>query len=129
MATVSTEITISSSDLFGSNTNRQQLSFTQSKDLSITPETSGLGTVTAPVSGGTAILLNADAIASQGHFWIKNNSSAVAVNVYRDSGSNVIAQLPAGGVMMAPVSVGTIYVRSADGSTTASVDYFFADLT
>ena len=129
MATVSTEITISSSDLFGSNTNRQQLSFTQSKDLSITPETSGLGTVTAPVSGGTAILLNADAIASQGHLWIKNNSSAVAVNVSSAAGSGIIAQLPAGGVMLAPVSIGSIYVKSADGSTAASVDYFFADLT
>lgn len=131
MATLTTKVTISSDDLFGSASGRASINFTQTKDITMTPETTGMGTIVAPVSGGTAVIVNADVFASQGHMWMKNNG-AVSVDIYRDSGSNKIAQLPAGGVMLAPfyaTSTSQIHIRSNSAGTTASVDYFYADLT
>lgn len=133
MAQLDVSLTLTSTDILP-----DALSFTETDELTVTGVTSGFGTTDAPVSGGAITHINSVSFAGTNkkvYVYLKHTalrgdgttSSTDNVNVYDDD-DKAIAILAPGEFLFLPLQDNDdIAVRSASGSNTVQVEYFFVE--
>ena len=133
MATLNVSLTLTSSDALPG-----KLSLTETDEISVTGVTSGFGTTDAPVSGGAITHINSISFAGTNkkvyvylkHTALRGDGSTTStdnVNVYDDD-DKAIAILAPGEFLFLPLQDNDdIAVRSASGSNTVQVEFFFVE--
>ena len=133
MATINVSLTLTSSDAIPGG-----LSLTETDVLTATGITSGFGTTDAPVSGGAITHINAVSFGGTNkkvYVYLKHSAlrgdgsttSTDSVNVYDDN-DKLVAILAPGEFLFFPLQDNDdIAVRSASGSNTVQVEYFFVE--
>lgn len=133
MAKLNVSLTLTSTDILPG-----ELSFTETDEITVTGVTSGFGTTDAPVSGGAITHINSVSFAgtnNKAYIYLKHTglkgdgttTSTDNLNVYDDD-DKAIAILAPGEFLFLPVQDNTdIAVRSASGSNTIQVEFFFVE--
>lgn len=133
MAQLDVSLTLTSTDILP-----DALNFTETAELDVTGVTCGFGTTDAPVSGGAITHINSVSFAGTNkkvYVYLKHTAlrgdgttgSTDNVNVYDDD-DKAIAILAPKEFLFLPLQDNTdIAVRSASGSNTVQVEYFFIE--
>tara|TARA_R100001440_G_scaffold18241_3_gene30730 strand:+ start:3017 stop:3424 length:408 start_codon:yes stop_codon:yes gene_type:complete len=133
MAKLNVSLTLTSTDILPG-----ELSFTETDEITVTGVTSGFGTTDAPVSGGSITHINSVSFAGTNkkayiylkHTGLKGDGTTTStdnLNVYDDD-DKAIAILAPGEFLFLPVQDNNdVAVRSASGSNTIQVEFFFVE--
>ena len=133
MAQLDVSLTLTSTDILP-----DALNFTETAELDVTGVTCGFGTTDAPVSGGAITHINSVSFGGTNqkvYVYLKHTAlrgdgttaSTDNVNVYDDD-DKAIAILAPKEFLFLPLQGNTdIAVRSASGSNTVQVEYFFIE--
>ena len=133
MATLNVSLTLTSTDLIPGD-----LGLTETDAITVTGDTRGFGTTDAPVSGGAITHINPISFSGTNkktyvylkHTALQGDASTTStdnVNVYDDD-DKAIAILAPGEFLFFPLQDNNdIAVRSASGSNTVQVEFFFVE--